>query len=106
MRLRSAASFAMLALALSFSTYTFADGGGDIFKTRCAACHGATGAGDTTMGKNLKLADLGSPDAQKLTDDELTAIITAGKGKMPAYGTKLSKEQISDLVKFIRTLKK
>jgi mono/diheme cytochrome c family protein len=58
------------------------------------------------MGKNLKLPDLSSPDVQKLTDDELTTIITAGKGKMPAYGTKLSKEQISDLVKFIRTLKK
>ena len=72
----------------------------------CAACHGPTGAGDTTMGKNLKLKDLGSADVQKQTDEELTTTITKGKGKMPAYDGKLSKEQITDVVKFIRTLKK
>jgi cytochrome c6 len=99
------ASLAVLALALVFSSYTFADGGAD-FKAKCAACHGATGAGDTTMGKNLKLKDLGSADVQKQSDDELTALIAKGKGKMPAYDGKLSKDQISDVVKFIRTLKK
>jgi mono/diheme cytochrome c family protein len=98
--------FAVLTLALSCSVFTFAEGGADLFKARCAACHGATGAGDTTMGKNLKLRDLGSADVQKHSDDELTAIISAGKGKMPRYDTKLSKQQIGELVKFIRTLKK
>jgi cytochrome c6 len=99
------ACLAVLTLALVFSTYTFADGGAD-FKAKCAACHGATGAGDTTMGKNLKLKDLGSAEVQKQTDEELTTAITKGKGKMPAYGGKLSDSQISDLVKHIRTLKK
>ena len=106
MKLLLKASLALLTLALAFSTYTFADAGGDTFKARCAACHGATGAGDTTMGKNLKLRDLGSADVQKQSDDELTTIVTAGKNKMPAYGAKLSKEQIGEVVKFIRTLKK
>lgn len=100
------ASCMMLALALAFSTYTFADGGADTFKAKCSACHGPTGSGETTMGKNLKLRDLGSADVQKQTDDELTAIIAGGKGKMPKYGDKLSKEQVGELVKFIRTLKK
>jgi cytochrome c6 len=99
------ASLGVLALALVFSTYTFADGGAD-FKAKCAACHGATGAGDTTMGKNLKIKDLGSADVQKQSDEELNTAITKGKGKMPAYDGKLSKDQIGDLVKFIRTLKK
>jgi mono/diheme cytochrome c family protein len=58
------------------------------------------------MGKNLKLRDMSSADVQKQSDDELTTVISAGKGKMPAYGAKLSKEQIADVVKFIRTLKK
>jgi mono/diheme cytochrome c family protein len=58
------------------------------------------------MGKNLKLKDLGSAEVQKQSDDELTALIAKGKGKMPAYDGKLSKDQISDVVKFIRTLKK
>jgi mono/diheme cytochrome c family protein len=100
------ASLLALAIALIFSTYTFADAGGDTFKAKCAACHGATGAGDTTMGKNLKLRDMGSADVQKQSDDELATIVTKGKGKMPAYDGKLTKEQIGEVVKFIRSLKK
>jgi len=99
------ASLAVLALALLFSTYTFADGAAD-FKAKCAMCHGANGAGDTVMGKNLKLKDLGSAEVQKQSDAELTTAISAGKGKMPAYKGKLTDAQIGDLVKFIRTLKK
>ena len=96
----------LLIVAVVCSTASFAEGGADTFKAKCAACHGATGAGDTAMGKNLKLRDLGSADVQKQSDDELTTIVTKGKGKMPAYDGKLTKEQITDVVKYIRTLKK
>jgi len=99
------ATLAVVALALVCAPFTFADGGAD-FKAKCAACHGATGAGDTTMGKNLKLRDLGSADVQKQSDADLNGIITKGKGKMPSYDGKLSADQINDLVKFVRTLKK
>jgi len=99
------ATLAVVALALVCAPFTFADGGAD-FKAKCAACHGATGAGDTTMGKNLKLRDMGSADVQKQSDADLNGIITKGKGKMPAYDGKLTADQINDLVKFIRTLKK
>jgi len=40
------------------------------------------------------------------TDHDRHGVITKGKDKMPEYGSKLSKEQIEDLVKFIRSLKK
>jgi cytochrome c6 len=100
------ASLTMLVPALGLSALTFADPGRDIFKARCAPCHGATGAGDTTMGKNLKVRDLGSAEVQNQSDDELATIISSGKGKMPAYGSKLTKEQIAEVVRFIRTLKK
>jgi cytochrome c6 len=99
------AALAVAALALIFSTYSFADGAAD-FKAKCAACHGATGAGDTAMGKNMKIRDLASADVQAQTDAQLNDIITKGKNKMPAYDGKLSKDQISDLVKYIRSLKK
>jgi len=99
------ASLAVLVLALMTSTYMFADGAAD-YKAKCAACHGASGAGDTAMGKNLKIRDLGSADVQAQSDAQLNDIITKGKGKMPAYDGKLSKDQISDLVKYIRSLKK
>ena len=100
------ASLALLTFAISLSTVVFADGGADTFKAKCAMCHGATGAGDTAMGKNLKLRDLGSADVQKQSDDELATVITKGKEKMPAYDGKLTKDQIGEVVKYIRTLKK
>jgi len=99
------ATLALVALALVCAPFTFADGGAD-FKAKCAACHGASGMGDTTMGKNMKIRDLASADVQKQSDADLTTIITKGKGKMPAYDGKLTAAQITDLVKYIRTLKK
>ena len=43
---------------------------------------------------------------QKQSDADLSGIITNGKGKMPKYDGKLTKEQIDSVVQFIRTLKK
>lgn len=82
------------------------DSGAALYKAKCAACHGADGKGETAMGKANKLRDLGSPDVQKLSDEDLSGIITAGKNKMPAYGKSLKPEQVKDLVAFIRSLAK
>jgi len=100
------AGFAVLAFALVFSTWVLADGGADTYKARCAMCHGADGAGQTGMGKAMKLRDLGSADVQKQSDTDLNGIITNGKNKMPAFTGKLTGDQITDVVKYIRTLKK
>ncbi len=101
------ASLVLLLAALVVPASTFAaDAGADLFGTKCAACHGKDGAGQTPMGKNLKLRDLGSADVQKQTDAELTTIIEKGKGKMPSYTGKLTADQIKEVVKYIRTLKK
>lgn len=93
-------------LVLGLASVANAEEAAAIYKTKCATCHGAAGAGDTGMGKTLKLRALGGADVQKLTDEELTNVITKGQGKMPAYGSKLSAADIKGLVAFIRTLKK
>lgn len=80
--------------------------GAAAYKAKCALCHGPDGAGQTAMGKKLNLRDLRAPEVQKQTDKELTAMIADGKGKMPAYKAKMSAEEISALVAYIRTLKK
>ena len=69
-----------------------------LYKAKCAACHGADGKGETAVGKANKLRDLGSPDVQKQSDTDVTGVITNGKNKMPAYGKRLKPEQIKDLV--------
>ena len=99
-------------LALSFlviAPAAFAGGGPDgaaIYKAKCAMCHGPDGAGQTAMGKSMKLKALGSAEVQKLTDAEMIKIITDGKNKMPAYKGKLQTGDIEAVVAFIRTLKK
>jgi cytochrome c5 len=97
-------SLAVIALAL-FSSFAFAESGADIYKTRCSACHGAHGTGDTMIGKNLALRPLGSPEVQEQSDDQLATIIGKGKNRMPAFDRKLSPEQIGEVVKYLRMLK-
>jgi len=80
--------------------------GAALYKSRCAACHGADGKGQTAVGKTNNIRDLGSADVQAQSDDAIAGIIGSGKGKMPAYGKSLKADQIKDLVTYIRTLKK
>jgi cytochrome c6 len=77
-----------------------------VYKSKCAACHGADGSANTSIGKTLKIRDLHSADVQKQTDTQLTDIITAGKSPMPAYKDKLTGDQIKQLVGYIRDLAK
>jgi cytochrome c6 len=99
-----------VALALFLAPVAFAGGGGSdgaaIYKAKCAMCHGADGKGQTPMGKNLKLRDLGSTDVQTQTDAQLVKWVADGKGKMPAYKGKLTPADIDAVVAFMRTLKK
>jgi mono/diheme cytochrome c family protein len=71
------------------------------FKTKCAGCHGTDGKGKEA----LKTQDLGSPDVQKMSDADLSGIITNGKGKMPPYKS-MSADQVKDMVSYIRSLAK
>jgi len=58
------------------------------------------------IGKNQKIRSLRSPEVQKRSDEELFSIIAKGRSKMPAFDRRLSKEQIHDLVRYIRALDK
>ena len=77
-----------------------------LYKTKCAACHGADGKGETAIGKANKMRDLASDDVLKESDADLTTIITNGKNKMPAYAKSLKPEQVKDLVAYVRSLAK
>ena len=96
----------LILLALPFSTLTFADGAADTYKAKCSACHGVSGAGDTMLGRNLRLHPLASDEVQNESDEQLFTLVSKGKNRMPAFDKKLSSEQIHGLVKHLRTLKK
>ena len=76
-----------------------------VFKAKCAACHGADATGQTAVGKTMKIRNFHSAEVQKQSDAELTKIITDGKGKMPAFKGKLTNEEVTSVLKFIRSLK-
>ncbi len=96
----------LTASSFLFAAPAFAQSGASLFKSRCAACHGADGKGDTAIGKSMHMRSLASPEVQKMSDKELTTIIANGKGAMPSYKDKLSGTQIKDLVGQIRDLAK
>ncbi|HLX82668.1 MAG TPA: cytochrome c [Terriglobales bacterium] len=95
---------AIFLLAPSLTAYSVADSGADIYKAKCAACHAANGQGDTMLGKNLKVRPLTSPETQQQSDEELFAIIAKGKNRMPPFEHKLSREQIHEVLRFVRSL--
>ena len=74
-----------------------------LYKSKCAACHGADGSGSAT-GKKMGAHDFQTADVQKMSDVELSDVITNGKNKMPAYGKSLKAEDIKGLVAYIRSL--
>lgn len=99
---RRLAAILVLLTMLALPLASFADDAADIYKSKCAMCHGADG-----KGKMAGTRDLGSADVQKQSDADLTAVITKGKPpKMPGYEGKLTADQIKSLVAYIRTLKK
>jgi cytochrome c6 len=89
-----------LVFALAMSPIAAADAKAD-YTAKCASCHGADGSKSMMGAKPLNGADV-----QGMSDADLNAAITNGKGKMPAYKGKLTDDQIKDLVKYVRSLKK
>jgi mono/diheme cytochrome c family protein len=74
------------------------------YKAKCANCHGADGSGGTAAGKSLKARDLRSAEVQGQSDAQLFAVISKGKGKMPAFEKTLGADTCKALVAHIRKL--
>jgi mono/diheme cytochrome c family protein len=76
-----------------------------LYKTNCVACHAQDGRG-SPLGKSLHAADFHSAQVQQQSNAQLAGVIAQGRGSMPAFGTRLSKDQIDALVDYIRTVGK
>jgi mono/diheme cytochrome c family protein len=96
---RMFATIAAIAVVCVLSLSTQAqDVGGTLYKAKCAMCHGADGT-------KIAAHNLQGAAVQGMSDADLSAIITNGKGKMPASKS-LTPEQVTGLVAYVRTLKK
>lgn len=103
-RSRMLVSFCTI-LFIASGTPLIAEDAAGLYKSKCAACHGADGTG-TPTGKKLGAHDFASPDVQKMSDDDPATAIADGKGKMPGYKKSLSDQQVKDLVAYVRSLTK
>ena len=72
-----------------------AEAGATVFTSAgCSGCHAFTPAGSTgQVGPNL--------DGTGLSADEVAALVTTGRGAMPAFGERLSEQEISDVAAFV-----
>lgn len=92
-------------IALALPPLAAADAAAD-YKAKCQSCHGPGGMPSEGMAKSMGMKPLGGADVQGMSDADLTAAIANGKGKMKGFKGTLTDAQITDLVKYIRTLKK
>ena len=78
-----------------------------LYTKQCASCHGKDGRAKTIKGKLKHARNLTDrPWQDQVSDERIFNSINNGKGKMPAYGKKLSQEQIESLANYVRALKK
>jgi mono/diheme cytochrome c family protein len=79
-----------------------------LFGERCAKCHGADGRGATVLGGMLGVPNFTDEKwwKEERSDKELITSVTNGKDEMPAFGKKLSKQEIGALVIYVRRFNK
>jgi mono/diheme cytochrome c family protein len=93
-------ALALLALALAPDLSRAADGA-EIYRRKCASCHGGDGAGGSR-----KLGPLSSPELQAKSDEELLAAVARGSrdGKMPAFRGRIADDELRAVVAYLRTM--
>jgi len=74
------------------------------FQKNCAGCHGEDGTGGTKTvdGKKLKVPSFHEAHALKDSDEDFIKQIANGGDGMPAFKDKLSPEEMTDVVRYIR----
>jgi mono/diheme cytochrome c family protein len=90
-----------VAMFILIPNLSWADDGAALYKTKCAACHGADAAGKPAM----KAPSLISDEAKKKSDADLVSAIS-GTAKHPAPVKGVSADDAKAIVTYIRTLQK
>ncbi len=101
-----AGSVLFLALAAG-SAWAGAAEGKEVYAKSCRTCHGADGQGNPGIAKMMKveMKPLSGAEVQGMSDADIKAIITKGKGKMKPV-TSVAGKQLDDVVAYVRSLKK
>lgn len=99
MKIAKAVFLLFVTLGILVAVSAAQDAGADIFKSKCAVCHGADGGGK--IGPNLKTTKLG--------EDDIVALLSKGSDdrkmphKKPISG--LTDDQIKAVAHYVKSLK-
>ena len=78
-----------------------------VYEAKCVRCHGADGAGHTRLADIVEPPDLTDPAWQRQRSNaRMTGAVANGLGQMPAFKTKLTRQEIAAAVAYVRTLKR
>jgi mono/diheme cytochrome c family protein len=79
----------------------------ELYSRTCASCHGRDGRSHTPKARRNHARDISDAAWQeRVSDERIFNSIMNGKGKMPAYGKKISEQEIDALVTYVRGLRK
>jgi mono/diheme cytochrome c family protein len=96
--------FVLAAVVAVAGTMCFAQDGAALYKSKCQACHGATGTPSPAMAKMMGIKPTSDASIQALSADQVAATVKNGKGKMkPIAG--LSDDEVKAVAAFFKTLK-
>jgi cytochrome c6 len=90
-------------LALLFSAFTPGDNNGasaqgrGLYEANCARCHGIDGAKRKWGAFDLRKS--------RMNDSAIAGQIRSGKGIMPSFKSKLSEQQITEVLRYVKTLR-
>ena len=78
-----------------------------VYTDRCARCHGSDGQGRTRLGETVEPPDLSDPAFQRgRSNARMIASVTNGRGQMPTFKKKLSRQDIAASIAYVRTLRR
>jgi cytochrome c6 len=81
--------------------------GREVYMSNCGRCHGADGAGHTRMAEIVEPPDMSDPAWQRQrSTSRMAASVANGRGQMPAFKKKLTRQEITAAVAYVRTFRR
>src|SRR5215469_16444679 len=90
-----------VALFILIPNLSWAEDGASLYKTKCAACHGADGAGKPAA----KIPSLTSDDMKKMSDADIEKAITE-KPKHAGIAKALTPDQVKMIATYVKSMQK
>jgi mono/diheme cytochrome c family protein len=81
--------------------------GREVYTANCRRCHGDDGAGHTRLAETVEPPDMTDSAWQRgRSASRMSASVANGRGQMPAFKRKLTRQDIAAAVAYVRTFRR